>query len=165
MKGATALAGLLPVLAGLLPALAGLLPVLAGPLLALAGLLLALPALAAEPGRITYYCGGGFTGGGGGIVAEADGRLLLATRRTAAAPLEEEELAGRTAPVARWHALLDAAGFERMPPGRPSNMTCSLARQRGDQTHSLRWPGLDLPATLPPAVRQVVTEMREAARR
>lgn len=124
----------------------------------------AAPVLTNEPDRITLYCGGGVTGGGGGIAVGGDGRLIRLSRGTAGRPLQQEAVPDRTAPAARWHALLDAAGFERLPRGSPSNMTCSLARRRNGQSHTVLWSGLGLPATLPPAVRQVVTEMREAAR-
>ena len=125
-------------------------------------LLLLLPgaALAQPAERITLYCGGGVTGGGGGVAADADGRLLRLRRARAGAPLEETPLEGRTAPVARWSAMLDAAGFDRLPRGEPGNMTCGVTRG----AHRVIWPSTVTPSGLPAPLRELVNEMQAAAR-
>lgn len=127
----------------------------------LAALLLSGAAVLAQPAdRIPLYCGGGFTGGGGGVAAEADGRLLRLSRPRAGAPLEEIPIEDRTAPFARWSDMLDAAGFDRLPRGAPSNMTCSLTRG----THHVLWPGTETSGSLPAPLRDLVGEMRAATR-
>ncbi len=125
-------------------------------------LLLALPGLArAQPlERITFYCGGGVTGGGGGVAAQADGALLRLRRPRAGAPLEETPVEGRTAPFARWSAMLDAARFDTLPRGTPGNMTCGIARG----AHRVIWPSTVPPPGLPAPLRELVNEMRSAIR-
>ncbi|MBW6397075.1 hypothetical protein KPL78_04405 [Roseomonas sp. HJA6] len=131
------------------------------PRAAFAALLFGSAAALAEPGeRITLYCGGGFTGGGGGVAAEADGRLLRLRRPRAGAPLEQMSVEGRTAPYARWSALLDAARFDTLPRGEPGNMTCGITRG----AHHVMWPSTHTPTTLPAPLRDLVTEMRDATR-
>ena len=124
----------------------------ATPVVALA---LLLGAAGEAPGdAIVAYCGGGVTGGGSGTRIEADGAVLRLRRPLAGAPLEETR-AGQPAPYARITALLDAAGFERMPRGTPANMTCSITRQQGGRSHQVMWPAGQPPAPLRPALREI----------
>ena len=48
-----------------------------------------------------------------------------------------------------------AAGFERMPRGAPSNMTCSLTRRRGGRSHTVLWNITRTPAALRPAWQEI----------
>jgi hypothetical protein len=115
-----------------------------------------LPAAASEASdAIIRYCGGGATGGGGGTRIEPDGSVIRLRRPRAGAPLEETRLDDRTAPYARIAAMLDAAGFERMPRGAPSNMTCSLTRRRGGRSHTVLWNITRTPAALRPAWQEI----------
>lgn len=124
-------------------------------------LLLGLGTAQAQPDeRITFYCGGGVTGGGGGVAADPDGRLLRLRRPRAGAPLEELPVEGATAAHERWSAMLDTAGFDRMPRGEPGNMTCGLTRG----AKRVIWPTPHVPPTLPAPLREVIAEMRAAAR-
>lgn len=104
---------------------------------------------------ITSYCGGGVTGGGGGLRIAPDGAVVRLRRPHAGAPLEETRLEDRAEAYARIAALLDTARFERMPRGEPSNMTCSLARRRGGQSHLVMWGIGRAPAALQPALREM----------
>jgi hypothetical protein len=123
--------------------------------------LLAAPPAAAQPAdRITLFCGGGVTGGGTGAIARGDGTLVRTRQARAGAPLDEQPLPGRTAPIAHWHALLDAARFETLPGGPRGNIACSLSRQRDGRAHGLGWSD---PARLPAPLRQLVSEMQAAA--
>ncbi len=128
------------------------------PLLPIAALLAG--AGPANEGSITLYCGGGVTGGGGGVAAREDGTLLRLRRPRAGAPMAEERVEA-TAPIARWQAMLDAAGFDTMPRGAPSNMTCSLARIRAGATRHVLWNGA---SSAPAPLRTLVEDMRAAVR-
>lgn len=125
----------------------------------LLALLAPLPAASQPPDRIALFCRGGVTGGG--AVALGDGTLIRTRQPRAGAPLEEEVLPGRTAPTARWHALLDEARFETLQSGPRGNIACSLSRHRGGTAYGLGWSPS---ATLPAPLRQVVTEMQAAVR-
>ena len=127
-------------------------------LLLLCLLLLATAAHAQAP-SITLYCGGGFTGGGGGVMVDADGGLHRLRQPTFATPSEVTPLPGPPAPLAEWQALLDAARFESLPRGAPSNMTCSL--KRGD--HTVLWGGNRRFESLPQPLRTLVEAMRAVA--
>jgi hypothetical protein len=94
------------------------------------------------------------TGGGGGLRIGPDGGAVRLRRPRAGAPVEETPLAG-TVPHARIAALLDAANFERMPRGMPSNMTCSITRWRDGQAHVVMWSIGQPPAALQPALREI----------
>ena len=123
-----------------------------------AAAMLALLLGAAGPGpedAITSYCGGGVTGGGGGLRITSDGTVVRLRRPLAGAPVEETRIEDRAAPYARIAALLDAVGFDRMPRGAPSNMTCSLTRRRGGQSHQVMWGIGRTPAALQPALREI----------
>jgi hypothetical protein len=104
---------------------------------------------------ITTYCGGGATGGGGGLQLMPDGSVTRVRRPRAGAPVEETVLEGRSAPYARIAAMLEQAGFARMPRGEPSNMTCSLTWQRPGATHQVMWGIGRAPAALQPALREI----------
>lgn len=106
------------------------------------------------PDAIIRYCGGGITGGGGGLRIEPDGRVVRLRRPRAGAPVEETVLDG-SAPYARVAALLDTAGFDRMPRGAPSNMTCSITRWRGGRSQVVMWGITQTPAALQPALREM----------
>jgi hypothetical protein len=122
---------------------------------------LALAALLAgaagpPPGEaIVTYCGGGATGGGGGVQLTPDGSITRFRRARAGAPVEETPLEGRVAPYAHIAAMLDHAGFARMPRGAPSNMTCSLTWRRPGATHQVLWGIGRAPAALQPALREI----------
>ncbi|HEY4251571.1 MAG TPA: hypothetical protein VGM87_10235 [Roseomonas sp.] len=122
------------------------------------------PAAAAQDAAITRYCGGGFTGGGGGVMVDTAGRLHRLRQASWSAPRETLPLPGPAAPVARWQALLDAAGFESIPHGQRSNMTCSLTRRAYGRSHEVLWAGTGIPPHLPPELRQVIQEMDAVAR-
>jgi hypothetical protein len=112
---------------------------------------------AGEPppnGTIVHYCGGGVTGGGGGLRIDPDGTMLRFRRARAGAPVEETALEA-TAPHARIAAMLDAAHFEAMPRGAPSNMTCSVTRWRDGRAHVVMWGIGRAPAALQPALREI----------
>jgi hypothetical protein len=104
---------------------------------------------------ITTYCGGGVTGGGGGVQITPDGAVTRFRRPRAGAPVEETPLEGLSAPYARIAAMLDQAGFARMPRGEPSNMTCSLTWQRPGGRHQVLWGIGRAPAALQPALREI----------
>jgi hypothetical protein len=122
----------------------------------------AAPSSAAPPvASITLYCGGGVTGGGGGLIVQADGDMLHIGRER---PREPDVLKRTTVPreqVMRWHAMLDAAGFDSLPRGEPSNMTCSLSRRSSGGKHVVLWGG---GRPLPRVLRDVVEEIRAAGR-
>jgi hypothetical protein len=103
---------------------------------------------------ITHYCGGGVTGGGGGLVVTSDGTVMRLRRARAGAPANEAVIRqGEAAAYARIGALLDAARFERVPRGEPSNMTCSITRRRGGQSHVVMWGISRAPPALAEALR------------
>lgn len=108
---------------------------------------------------IVSYCGGGVTGGGGGLRIKADGTVLRLRRARAGAPIEESRL-DTNAAYERIAVLLDEAGFERMPPGAPSNMTCSITRHWQGKAHAVIWSIGHAPAALQP----VLHEMEAAGR-
>lgn len=120
------------------------------------------PSEAAPPrGQITLYCGGGATGNGGGWIVRADGVMFRTGRKR---PGEPDVLDRTTLPpeqVARWHAMLDAAGFDSLPRGEPSNMTCSLSRRSPSGEHVVLWGGGQ---PLPEALRDVVEEISAGGR-
>ncbi|MBP0466015.1 hypothetical protein J5Y09_18965 [Roseomonas sp. PWR1] len=122
--------------------------------LALAALLLAA-AGEAPPGGILSWCGGGVTGGGGGLRIAPDGSVTQLRRDRAGAPLVETPAPERRADYARLAAMLDAAGFTRLPRGTPSNMTCSLAWRDGPRNHEVLWPIGQPPAALGPILRDI----------
>lgn len=129
-----------------------------------AGVLLGLSLLLAAagappPGVIVHYCGGGVTGGGGGLRIDPDGDVRI-RRPRALAPAEETLLRTGGDTYARVAAMLEAAGFDRLPPGEPSNMTCSLTWRRAGRSHAVRWRMGQTPAALGPAAEA----MRAAAR-
>lgn len=114
-----------------------------------------------QAGSITLYCGGGATGDGGGLIAQADGALLHIGRER---PEEPDILKRTTIPreqVRGWHAMLDAAGFDTLPRGEPSNMTCSLSRESLHREHRILWGGN---RQLPEALRAIVEEIWAAGR-
>ncbi|WP_211870214.1 hypothetical protein [Neoroseomonas terrae] len=115
-------------------------------------LALLLAAAEAPADSITRYCGGGATGGGGGLRLDADGSATTLRRPRAGAPLVQVPTESGTtyAEVAR---LLEAARFERLARGEPSNMTCSITWQRGGWSHQVRWGIGRVPAALQPAFR------------
>jgi hypothetical protein len=117
-------------------------------------LLLLAAAGQASADDITRYCGGGVTGGGGGLRLSPDGSVVRLRRPRAGAPVEETRLEA-SAPYDRINALLDAAGFERMPRGAPSNMTCSIARRQGGVSHVVMWNIGHPPVALQPALREI----------
>ena len=108
----------------------------------------------APPDAIIRYCGGGISGGGGGLRIEPDGRVVQLRRARAGAPVEER-LLDATASYAHIAALLDAAGFEQMPRGAPSNMTCSITWRRGGRPHVVMWGISRAPPALQPALREM----------
>lgn len=119
--------------------------------------ILALLLAAAGPAAaedIVSYCGGGVTGGGGGLRIEEDGTVTRLRRARAGAPLEESRL-DTSAPYERIAAMLDAAGFAAMPPGAPSNMTCSITRHWQGQAHAVMWGIGHAPAPLMQAWREI----------
>jgi hypothetical protein len=122
--------------------------------LALAALL-AAAAGPPPPEAIVTYCGGGATGGGGGIQITPDGSITRFRRARAGAPVEETRLEGRSAPYASIAAMLEQAGFVRMPRGEPSNMTCSLTWQRPGGRHQVLWGIGRAPAALQPVLREI----------
>lgn len=122
--------------------------------LALAALLAA--AAGPPPGEaIVTYCGGGATGGGGGLQLTPDGAVTRFRRARAGAAVEDTVLEGRSAPYARIAAMLEQAGFARMPRGVPSNMTCSITWQRPGGRHQVRWNIGQAPAALRPALQEI----------
>jgi hypothetical protein len=122
-------------------------------------LLAAFLIAAGEPGRdgIVTWCGGGVTGGGGGLHVAPEGAVTRIRRAQAAAPLEETRVPEHRADFARLAAMLDAAGFVRMPRGEPSNMTCSLTRRDGTRTSEVLWPIGQPPAGLRPILQELET--------
>ncbi|MEO3473845.1 hypothetical protein AAFN86_18400 [Roseomonas sp. CAU 1739] len=110
----------------------------------------------ASTDTIISDCGGGVTGGGGGTCIEVDGTAALLRRPRAGAPAEETRL-DVPAPYARIAALLDSAGFVRMPRGAPSNMTCSITWLRDGQSHVVTWGIGRAPAARQPAWREIET--------
>jgi hypothetical protein len=107
------------------------------------------------PEAIVTYCGGGVTGGGGGLQITPDGSVTRFRRARAGAPVEDTLLEGRSAPYARIAAMLEQAGFARMPRGEPSNMTCSLTWQRPGGRHQVLWSIGQAPAPLRPALAEI----------
>jgi hypothetical protein len=103
-----------------------------------------------EARSIELICGGGFTGASGGRRIDADGRL-----RQLRQPLGEDAEA-----LQRWHALLDAAHFERLSYRKTGNLSCTLSRGGNGATHRITWSGSAVPATLPAQVIRVVGELR-----
>ena len=107
------------------------------------------------PDGIVTWCGGGVTGGGGGLHVAPDGAVTRLHRALAGAPLEQTRVPERRADFARLAAMLDTAGFARIPRGEPSNMTCSLARRDGARTHEVLWPIDQPPARLRPILQEI----------
>jgi hypothetical protein len=122
-------------------------------------LLLVSPVAHGQAPAITLYCGGGVTGGGGGLMVDMAGTLHRLRQPRAGAPREVTPLAGPQAPLGAWQALLDAARFESLARGVPSNMTCSLSR--GAQV--VLWGGPRSLDSLPPEIGAVVDAMRAHA--
>lgn len=129
------------------------------PTILLAGLLLGAAGEAPQD-FITRYCGGGVTGGGGGLSVTADGTVTRLRRPRAGAPVEETVVRHDPAAYARIGALLDAARFDRMPRGEPSNMTCSITRRRGGQPHVVMW-GI---GRAPPALSEAFSALEALGR-
>ena len=111
---------------------------------------------------IARYCGGGVTGGGGGVSVTAAGTVTRLRRPRAGAPPEEQVIRhGETAAYARIAALLDAARFESMARGEPSNMTCSITRRRDGRSHQVMW-GI---GRAPPALAEAFSALDAIGRR
>jgi hypothetical protein len=85
----------------------------------------------------------------------SDGSVTRVRRARAGAPVEETPLDGRVAPYARIAAMLEQAGFARMPRGAPSNMTCSITWQRKGGQHQVLWNIGQAPAALRPALAEI----------
>lgn len=115
-------------------------------------LLLALPSRAQEARSLALLCGA-FA-----IEVTAEGRVTHLTRIRGAAPAARD-IPGPPAPIASWHALLDAARFESMARGEASSANCALTRRQGTSSFTHVWFGREPPEPL----REVVRAMREAA--
>lgn len=112
-----------------------------------------------EARSIELICGGGFTGASGGRRIDADGRLRQ-VRQPLGAPRSEQPLGEDAEALQRWHALLDAAHFERLSYRKTGNLSCTLSRGGNGTTHRITWSGSAVPATLPAQVIRVVGELR-----
>jgi len=122
-------------------------------------LLLSATAAHAQASSITLYCGGGVSGAGGGVMVDDTGTLYRLNQPAIPQRRQVIPLPGPPAPLAEWQALLDAARFESLPRGAPSNMTCSL--KRGD--HTVLWGGNRRFESLPQPLRTLVEAMRAVA--
>lgn len=112
-----------------------------------------------EARSIELICGGGFTGASGGRRIDADGRVRQ-VRQPLGAPRSEQPLGDDPEALQRWHALLDAAHFERLNYRKTGNLSCTLSRGGSGATHRITWSGSAVPATLPAQVIRVVGELR-----
>jgi|GEM_PF-3011668 len=112
-----------------------------------------------EARGIELICGGGFSGASGGRRIDAEGRLWQ-LRQPLGAPRVAQPLGIDAEAARRWHALLDAAHFERLSHRKPGNLSCTLSRSGPDGTHRITWSGSAAPATLPAEVIRVVGELR-----
>ncbi|PZQ12572.1 MAG: hypothetical protein DI564_13120 [Rhodanobacter denitrificans] len=113
----------------------------------------------AEMRSIELICGGGFSGASGGRRIDSAGRLWQ-VRQPLGAPRVEQPLGDDIEASRRWHALLDAAHFERLSHHQPGNLSCTLSRGGPEGTHRITWSGSAAPATLPAEVIRVVDALR-----
>lgn len=102
---------------------------------------------------VSVGCSGGTTGGGSGNTLTRGGQLAAYQQATfRRESITQTPLRRDSAAATRVFATLERVRFRALRFNKPDNMTCYLALQDRDGTHSVSWPMGQPPKELEPAL-------------
>jgi outer membrane protein OmpA-like peptidoglycan-associated protein len=104
---------------------------------------------------IFYGCSGGVTGGGSQVAITGRGEILVWRHQGPAAAPDYRQVGVDSVAAAELYRDLERARFRAIPPGEPSNMTCSVAIRDARGRHEV----LFTPGSVPIALQSIVTRI------